>query len=197
MGWCRRPVLKYICATAAPTLTIRRSHSRIMPFQTRRCWTWYFTPGQGKRRGSQHDLMGGWGPLDNSGFYKEERICIRLHSVKQLRIPRAIIAETELHLQRHALVSEEGMVVWSGVVEKDTRIVRTCLHPRQRCTVVGVDVPIEESQRINGVLNERGETLLAQVHSHPGGVFHSNTDNNFAVTFTLGFVSIVVPFFGR
>ena len=120
-----------------------------------------------------------------------------LHSVKQLRIPRAIIAETELHLQRHALVSEEGMVIWSGVVEKDARIVRTCLHPRQRCTVVGVDVPIEESQRINEVLNERGETLLAQVHSHPGGVFHSNTDNNFAVTFTLGFVSIVVPFFGR
>lgn len=122
---------------------------------------------------------------------------MRLPDLKHLRIPRAIIAETELHLQRHALVNEEGLVVWSGVLEKDARIVRTCLHPRQRCTVVGVDVPIEEAQRINEVLNEMDETLLAQIHSHPGDAFHSYTDNNFAITFTLGFVSIVVPFFGR
>jgi len=122
---------------------------------------------------------------------------MELSSVQQLRIPRAIIAETESHLQKHALVNEEGMVVWSGVVERDTKVVRTCLHPRQCCTVVGVDVPVEEAQWINEVLNEKGEILLAQVHSHPGGAFHSHTDNNFAVTFTLGFISIVVPFFGR
>lgn len=120
-----------------------------------------------------------------------------LCGLEQLRIPKTIIAETESHLRKHALLNEEGIVVWSGVIEKDTKIVRMCLHPRQRCTAVGVDVPIEEAQRINEILNEKGETLLAQVHSHPGGAFHSHTDNNFAITFTLGFVSIVVPFFGR
>lgn len=119
------------------------------------------------------------------------------YGVEQLRIPKTVIAETESHLRKHALVNEEGMVVWGGVVERDTRVVRTCLHPRQSCTVIGVDVPVKEAQRINEVLDDRGETLLAQVHSHPGGAFHSHTDDHFAITFTLGFISIVVPFFGQ
>jgi len=120
-----------------------------------------------------------------------------LCGLEQLRIPKTIIAETESHLRKHALLNEEGIIVWSGVIEKEAKIVRMCLHPRQHCTAVGVDVPIEEAQRINEVLNEMDETLLAQIHSHPGDAFHSYTDNNFAITFTLGFVSIVVPFFGR
>jgi proteasome lid subunit RPN8/RPN11 len=119
------------------------------------------------------------------------------HNVKQLRIPRPIIDETEFYLKKHALLNEEGMVIWSGIMQRGCKIVRRCLHPRQFCTALGVDIPVEEAQRINEVLYEKGEVLLAQVHSHPGGAFHSHTDNNFAITFTLGFISIVVPFFGQ
>ena len=120
-----------------------------------------------------------------------------LCGVEPLRIPKAIIAVTELHLKKHALLNEEGMVIWSGVIERDSKVVRRCLHPEQRCTVSGVNIPVGEAQRINEILYEKGETLLAQVHSHPGAAFHSYTDNNFAITFTLGFISIVVPFFGQ
>lgn len=119
------------------------------------------------------------------------------YGVVQMWIPKTVIFETESHLRKHALVNEEGMVVWSGVVERDTRVVRTCLHPRQSCTVISVNVPVEEAQQINAALHEKGEILLAQVHSHPGDAFHSHTDDNFAITFTLGFISIVVPFFGQ
>lgn len=90
------------------------------------------------------------------------------------------------------------MVLWSGIrLAENKAMVKSCIHPQQYCTPVSFDVPLDESQRINALLEHRKEVIIAQVHTHPGGAFHSGTDDNFPVTFIVGLFSIVVPNFCR
>lgn len=111
-------------------------------------------------------------------------------------IPQYILRETEEHLQEHGSRGEEGIVLWSGIrLEKNKAVIKSCIHPQQYCTPVSFDVPLDESQRINVLLEQRKEIIITQVHTHPCGAFHSQTDDDFPVTFIVGFFSIVVPNF--
>jgi hypothetical protein len=38
---------------------------------------------------------------------------------------------------------------------------------------------------------------VAQLHTHPGAAFHSGTDDEFPIVRTPGFLSIVLPEFGK
>jgi len=117
----------------------------------------------------------------------------KLHKVF---VPQYILCQTEEHLREHGSRGEEGMVLWSGIkLEKNKAIIKSCTHPQQYCTPVSFDVPLDESQRINVLLEQRKEVIIAQVHTHPGGAFHSGIDDNFPITFIVGFFSIVVPDF--
>jgi len=50
---------------------------------------------------------------------------------------------------------------------------------------------------MNVILHKHGWNLIAQVHSHPGEAYHSDTDDDLAVINQLGGLSIVVPDFAR
>jgi hypothetical protein len=58
-------------------------------------------------------------------------------------------------------------------------------------------VPGEELFRINKLLYEHQLTLIAQVHSHPGAAYHSDTDDAYPIVTVQGGLSIVVPNFGH
>jgi hypothetical protein len=93
----------------------------------------------------------------------------------------------------------EGMVLWAGTATDATFHATELLVPKQRgiktkdgvCVVVDGD----ELHRLNVHLHETGLRLIAQVHSHPGRAYHSNTDDQFAVATTIGNFSLVVPDF--
>jgi hypothetical protein len=50
--------------------------------------------------------------------------------------------------------------------------------------------------RLNMDLLANVETVVAQLHTHPGRAFHSSTDDAFPLVSTPGFLSIVAPDFG-
>ncbi len=116
-------------------------------------------------------------------------------ALKKITIPSTIFRETEVHLRGHGRMGHEGMVLWTGNKNGQEAIVKSCIHPRQDCTAVSYDIPLEESQAINRLLEENGEVIIAQVHSHPGAAFHSSRDDAMPFTYSIGFLSLVVPNF--
>jgi hypothetical protein len=88
----------------------------------------------------------------------------------------------------------------SGPSGKDF-IVTQAVIPAQRhirssdgvCVCIGAD----ELHRLNVWLFRNKVTLLAQIHSHPGRAYHSDTDDENAVATAVGCLSLVVPDFAR
>jgi proteasome lid subunit RPN8/RPN11 len=50
---------------------------------------------------------------------------------------------------------------------------------------------------LNQKLSDTGLRLIAQVHSHPGEAYHSETDDRYAIVTADGGLSLVVPDFGE
>ena len=125
--------------------------------------------------------------IDDELYYK--------FSMKKIFVPLNIINETHLYLRSHGKMGHEGMVLWSGTKLGSEATVKTCIHPAQKCTAVSYDIPLEESQTINRILAEKSEVIIAQVHSHPGAAFHSSRDDAMPFTYSIGFLSLVVPNF--
>ena len=113
----------------------------------------------------------------------------------KVHVTSKILFETQEHIRKHSLYGHEGMVLWSGVKTHGEALVRTCIHPSQQCTAVSYDIPLEETQRVNVLLEQLKEVLIAQIHSHPGSAFHSHRDDAMPFTFKLGFFSLVIPNF--
>ena len=69
--------------------------------------------------------------------------------------------------------------------------------PKQVAGSAHFSIPLEERLRIIEEINEVGEFILVQVHTHPREAFHSEADDRRAVTKHLHAISIVVPHFGK
>ena len=124
-----------------------------------------------------------------------DRELYRKFSVEKIFVPLNIVNETYQYLQSHGQLGHEGMVLWSGIKMDTAATVKTCIHPKQKCTAVSYDIPLEESQAINMILAEKHEVIIAQVHSHPGAAFHSSRDDAMPFTYSIGLLSLVVPNF--
>lgn len=96
-------------------------------------------------------------------------------------------------------VGAESMVLWVGKLLDNVFSVTNLLIPKQKGIITsdGVCVVIEadELRRINRELYQNSLRLIAQIHSHPGRAYHSNTDDEFAIATTAGSLSLVVPNF--
>jgi hypothetical protein len=121
--------------------------------------------------------------------------------VTEILVPRPAIEEANNHLRYVGSSGLEGFSLWAGVRTGSQFSVRTNIVPKQIGHFVGggvcVSVGPEELHRINLWLYENQMTLIAQLHSHPGEAYHSETDDTFPIATTVGSVSIVVPNFAR
>lgn len=113
--------------------------------------------------------------------------------LKKIFLAKTILLQTQKHLTYYGRIGQEGLVYWSGTKSDGIADIKSCICPVQSNTGVTVDVAIDELLRLNQLLDEKNEVLIAQVHSHPSTAFHSSRDDNLPVTFTLGFFSLVVP----
>lgn len=95
----------------------------------------------------------------------------------------------------------EAFAVWGATIDDGLVQFTTMVVPDQVAhqTDDGLLVTVDGDAlfHINKTLYERNEILAAQVHSHPTGAFHSDTDDCFSLVTLTGALSLVVPDFGR
>jgi hypothetical protein len=97
----------------------------------------------------------------------------------------------------------EGIVLWGGRRTPDGQDFEVvfAVAPKQQAARgddgVLVAVDGDELFRVNADFYRRGLLLCAQVHSHPGDAYHSDTDDAFAVVTISGGLSLVVPWYAR
>ena len=123
-----------------------------------------------------------------------------LAAIKQFVVPATVVEDTDTQLRAAGRDRLETFVLWSGVHENDTFVVRTGHVPRQTAyrLATGLCVRVEgaELHRLNLWLFEHHEQLGVQVHSHPTDAYHSETDDTYPIVAVRGGLSVVVPNFG-
>lgn len=126
---------------------------------------------------------------------------VRLDSVEHISIDPGVV-ETTLHvLQQFGAHGCEGLVLWVGeVTEGQARITRAVVPnqtPMKSEEGVGYFIDGQVLFELNQKLSNTGLRLIAQVHSHPGEAYHSETDDRYAIVTADGGLSLVVPDFGK
>jgi len=117
--------------------------------------------------------------------------------IEKFYVPTAVLRETQGYIEAHGEEGTEAYVFWAGAVADGEAYITTCVYPTANARHGGVKVPLQKMTEINLELRDRDQLVLAQVHSHPGSARHSPVDEEKAVSFHEGFVSIVVPDFGE
>lgn len=117
--------------------------------------------------------------------------------IAKFYVPTAVLRETQRFIEAHGAEETEAYVFWAGAVADGEAYVTTCVYPTANARHGGVKVPLRKMTEINLELRDRDQLVLAQVHSHPGVARHSPVDEEKAVSFHEGFVSIIVPDFGE
>lgn len=121
---------------------------------------------------------------------------VDLERVDHFLIPARIIESTLSALKRYGTKGTEGRLLWVGRLESgQTFRFLEAWEPRQRNSMISTIVPSEELLRINEQLADRRLVLAAQVHSHPGSAYHSDTDDDYPICTQQGSLSLVVPNF--
>jgi proteasome lid subunit RPN8/RPN11 len=112
-----------------------------------------------------------------------------------LRCPTALIDTTLAALRAGGLEGVERVVFWLGCRTPDGNADIAEVHvPEQEAAADYFRIPPESMIAFMAHLRRR-LVLLAQVHSHPHGAFHSKADDEWAVVRHEGGLSIVVPSF--
>src|SRR5690348_6421373 len=105
-----------------------------------------------------------------------------LAAVRAFHVDQAVIDFTLRFLGDVGRQGFEGMVLWGGRRMPDGHGVEVVLAvaPKQQAVCGGdgtfVAVDGDELFRVNADFYRRGLLLCAQVHSHPGEAYHSETD---------------------
>jgi hypothetical protein len=120
-------------------------------------------------------------------------------NLQSVLVPRKVLTEGQDFLRAVGSTGREGMVLWIGTHEGSTFTVTNLVIPKQRglITADGVCVIVDpdELRKLNLELYRHNLRLIAQVHSHPGRAFHSDTDDEYAIARTIGALSLVIPDF--
>lgn len=113
-------------------------------------------------------------------------------------LPQPVWEKSLDTLRWYGNYNSEGLVYWGGVIGAAREILVTSLLLLNHAPQGGCVQPSDEEMRaLLRTLRVRDEKLVAQVHSHQGLAFHSIGDSQKATSFHDGYISIVVPNFGR
>jgi proteasome lid subunit RPN8/RPN11 len=121
--------------------------------------------------------------------------------VKPDRFDRIWIPQSRWSAAREALrtagtAGHECVVYLAGHFSGQQGTVTRTIVPRQAASAVHCAPDPVEIDRISAELVARGETLLAQIHSHPGSAYLSETDRAYPASRKVGWFSAVAPSFG-
>lgn len=92
----------------------------------------------------------------------------------------------------------EGVAYWAGRRVGNECFITTCIAPAATTTFGSFDTSAQTNAKVVMYLAGVGLELIGQVHSHPGAlVGHSDGDDLRALMPYTGFLSVVVPHYGR
>lgn len=109
-------------------------------------------------------------------------------------MPKQVLAESVCKMADCGQGRYECVIYWTGPV-KDDGAVDGWTHPSHRRSAFGYQINDCWLTKFWFQLATENRAIRAQVHTHPGSAFHSETDDNWPVVSQPGFVSIVVPNF--
>lgn len=119
--------------------------------------------------------------------------------ITKIILPIRFVDNIYEHLRVAGMKGVEGVGLWLGRQDGTLFTVYSSLIPAQKAYQMDegllYQVGGEELHRINRWAYEQKLVLLAQIHSHPGRAYHSDTDDAYPIVTTLGGFSIVIPNF--
>ncbi len=124
------------------------------------------------------------------------------HDAPQIFQPKVLLTEACLAgisngLQGSTAACHEGIVYLLGRTDGETTLVVTAVRPAARTTRGSFDVNSVAMARVVRSAADLMLHVVGQVHTHPGGAAHSDGDVAGARMKYPGYVSIVLPDYGR
>lgn len=115
---------------------------------------------------------------------------------------RVILTESCLNGMRSCMAPEielghEGIAYLLGLTNGDSTVIVAAIRPESHTTVGSFNVSPVAMARVVRTTNNVGLQVVGQVHTHPGSAYHSGGDDDGARIAYDGYVSIVVPGYGR
>lgn len=111
-----------------------------------------------------------------------------------LRVSREILEASFAHLRSCGAGSAECVVLWVGPQETPD-LVDEVVHPTHTASAIGYDVDPGWIGNFWLDLANRGRTVRAQAHTHPGSAYHSSRDDDLPLIHMEGYISVVIPRF--
>lgn len=122
-----------------------------------------------------------------------------LLDITTIYLPRSCAFEALAWMYKAGRRHVEGVALWAGVRDGNNFHIKRTIIPEQSAGNIedGLIYVVrgDELHRISLELFDTGMQLIAQVHSHPGEAYHSETDDAYPIVTVLGGVSVVVPNF--
>lgn len=119
--------------------------------------------------------------------------------ITSIHLPKSCAFEALAWLYKAGRRHVEGVALWAGVRDGNTIYIKRTIIPKQDAGSVedGLIYVVrgEELHRIALDLFDSGMQLIAQIHSHPGEAYHSETDDAYPIVTVVGGISVVVPNF--
>ena len=117
--------------------------------------------------------------------------------IKRYYIPRDLFEASIKVLRKRGCRKQEGIVLWAGAPSPngEEAYVVSYIVPRRGHWGGGVRLDTRMLLKLSEELEKRDLLLLAQVHTHPGNFGHSLGDEKRALSYRLGYISMVVPNF--
>lgn len=115
---------------------------------------------------------------------------------------RAVLTLSSIATMRKCLeptmqLRHEGIAYLFGQTDGKTTLIVGAIRPDARTTEGSFDVSAVAMANIVRKIGDAGLQLVGQIYSHPGEAYHSEGDEIGARISYDGFVSIVVPEYGR
>ena len=113
-----------------------------------------------------------------------------------LEISRSLLSESLNRLRKCGNGESECILYWLAQ-RSSANTVHRIVHPMHNASPFGYRVESDFVGKLFLELRTTNELVRAQVHSHPHEAFHSPIDDEFSLTPSTGFLSLVVPNFAR
>ncbi|HNP37743.1 MAG TPA: Mov34/MPN/PAD-1 family protein [Woeseiaceae bacterium] len=116
--------------------------------------------------------------------------------------PRVVLTESSIDALSECVDSErrrhhEGIAYLLGQTDGTTTIVVAAIRPEATTTRGSFSVSAVAMAQVVRTATKAGLQVVGQVHTHPGEAYHSDGDVEGARIVYRGFVSIVLPDYGR
>lgn len=117
---------------------------------------------------------------------------------KKIILPNHVLRETIRYLKEFGATNSEGYCCWAGIIDDDKIIVKSLITPASiETSFAYARINSKSATLMAQKILEKKEILLAQIHTHPYEAFHSRTDDLNPISHRKGFISMVVPNFGK